>query len=878
MKLITTHLNADFDCLASMVAAHKLFPSAAMVFSGSMEKPVQEYLQTIKPPLEFTRLKDVDLNAVDHLILVDTHDPERIGAFKSILNKEGVSVHIYDHHPEGKIQFPADQATIQNRGACTTILCEIMAGRNISLSPWEATLMALGIYEDTNSLTSPSSTPEDFIAVSQLIKMGADLNAVADFIQPRLNQEQLGVMNDLIANLELHNFNGVEVGLATATADHYIGDLAIVVHQLVQLENLSAFVAMIRLGKRVYLIARSRMDKINAAEIANEFSGGGHAHAASACARDLTLVQVREKLLAFLADNVEPVNQVGDVMHFPVVSVNIGDTVDSAEKVLTRFNLNTLPVLLKEEPVGLITRQVVEKAIHHGLEKERIDDFMVREFRTTEPSAWLKTIIPIIIEEKQKLVPVVNPNNGRLVGVVSRGDILSVLHQDMHKYSVGEYASLLEDKNMYPKNMKSLLNERLSRKTMDMLGAIGSLADSMNLRAYVVGGFVRDLLLGVENLDIDVVAEGDGTSFANELSKKLGGRARNHEKFGTSVVILEDGMKIDVATARIEFYQRPAALPTVEMGSIKSDLFRRDFTFNSLAIILNGKDSFNLVDYFNGQRDLKEKTVRVLHNLSFVEDPCRVFRAVRFEQRFKFTLGKQTQAFLQNAVKKRIVDELSGHRFYNEIISILKEKKPLECIRRMQELDLLKFIHPNILQDPDGMELLQRVEKALSLATMFASTDKPEEWKVYLLAMLSSLDEKDFNQTAKRLSFSDKLRDRYKEDLSSCNNALEQLNKKTEFLPSEIFDIFSGMTSEAVFLLAAVSNSESTNKRVLLYYTEYAPSSAPALSGEDLVQMGIKPGPVFKTVLQALRSARLDGLVKTREDELALVKKNYLNP
>ena len=246
-------------------------------------------------------------------------------------------------------------------------------------------------------------------------------------------------MNDLVANLELHNFNGVEVGLATATADHYIGDLAIVVHKLLQLENLNAFIAMIRLGNRVYLIARSRLDKVNVAEIAKEFSGGGHAYAASACARDLTLVQVREKLLALLADKVEPVNQVGDVMHFPVVSVKTGDTVAAAEKILTRFNLNTLPVLSREKPVGLITRQVVEKAIHHGLREEPVNGLMVREFRTASPTDWLKTIVPIIIEDKQKLVPVVNPNDGRLAGVVSRGDLLQNLTRHLFPVRFGQH-------------------------------------------------------------------------------------------------------------------------------------------------------------------------------------------------------------------------------------------------------------------------------------------------------------------------------------------------------------------------------------------------------------------------------------------------------
>ena len=660
MKLITTHLNADFDALASMAAAQKLFPSAKMVFSGSTEKYIQEYLNVTRPPLEFTPLKEVDINAVTHLIIVDTHESERIGPFKSLLNKRGVRVQIFDHHPENIETLSAPQTTIKKRGACTTLMCEILMEKKIDLSPWEATLMALGIYEDTHSLTSPSSTPEDFMVMSQLIEKGADLNSVTDFIEPKLNQEQLGVMNDLIANLELHNFNGIEFGLATATADKYIGDLAPVVSQLLKLENLNALFALIRLDERVYIIARSRLGKIDLANIAREFSGGGHTHAASACVRELTLVQVREKLLALLASKLESQNLVGDIMHFPVVTVEKNDPVESAEKLMSRFNLNNLPVMLKEKPVGLVTRQVVQKAIHHGLASERIEDIMVSEFKVTSPSTWINNVFPIIVEEKQKLIPVVDQKNGSLVGVISRSDILRFMEQNINGSSTSDTARNLQSKNRYSKKMKSLMTERLPRQTMDMLLSIGKIAEGMKIRAYVVGGFVRDLLLQVENLDIDIVAEGDGTLFAKELGNQLKGTVRNHEQFGTSVVSLEDGTKIDVATARIEYYQSPAALPTVEMGSIKSDLFRRDFTLNSLAIILNGKNSFNLVDYFNGERDLREKKLRVLHNLSFVEDPCRILRAIRFEQRLNFSLGKQTEAFLKNAVKKSLIDQLSG--------------------------------------------------------------------------------------------------------------------------------------------------------------------------------------------------------------------------
>ena len=262
-----------------MVAAHKLYPEAKMVFSGSMEKPLQEYLKALNPPFQFSRIKDVALDQVTRLIVVDTQDPERIGLFKDLLNKDGVEVHVYDHHLDVAHPLKADRSVIKKRGSSTTILCEELVERGIELSPEESTLMALGVYQDTHSLISISTTPEDFQTVGRLVANGADLNTVAEFVEPRLNQEQLGVMNALIQSLEIHNFNGVDVALCTATLDNYVGDLAVVVYRLMELENLNAAFALIRLDTRVYLIGRGRTEEINVAHVLREFGGGGHKNA-----------------------------------------------------------------------------------------------------------------------------------------------------------------------------------------------------------------------------------------------------------------------------------------------------------------------------------------------------------------------------------------------------------------------------------------------------------------------------------------------------------------------------------------------------------------------------------------------------------------------
>ena len=469
-----------------------------------------------------------------------------------------------------------------------------------------------------------------------------------------------------------------------------------------------------------------------------------------------------------------------------------------------------------------------------------------------------------------------DPKSGHLVGVVSRGDLLRILHKDLSRYSTGPYASLLEHHEVTGKQLKSLMAERLPKPIMALMHTVARVADQLGVSAYVVGGFVRDLLLRIDNYDMDIVIEDDGIQFAKALGKELNAKVVSHQKFGTSVVCLPDGFKIDVATARTEFYKHPAALPTVEMSSIKSDLFRRDFTFNCLALKLNGEDAFVLLDFFNGHRDLKDKVVRVLHNLSFVEDPSRAFRAIRFEQRLGFRIGKQTESFIKHAAKKKFIEKLSGARLYNELMLILKEPEPLSCLRRMKELDLLQFIHPKMLKHKKDFEVIERVQEVFSLSRIVHLVQDCDEGYVYLLAMLYSLDGREISRAATRLHLSQKQRRRIQEDLGHCRSRLKLFKKKSKLQPSEIYNLLSDLSPEAVLLLMAVSGSEQINKHIVLFFTEYHDSARLSLTGDDLIHMGIQPGPVFKTVFKTLRDARLNGLIHSREDEVTLVQNRFL--
>lgn len=346
--------------------------------------------------------------------------------------------------------------------------------------------------------------------------------------------------------------------------------------------------------------------------------------------------------------------------------------------------------------------------------------------------------------------------------------------------------------------LKSLIKERLNKDIIGYLESITQIGDRLNVPVYAVGGFVRDLILNVPNKDIDIVVEGEGIPFAVCLAELFSGKVTSHEKFGTSVVILSNGDHIDVATARTEYYKDPAALPTVKRGSIKSDLFRRDFTVNSMAIKLTGSNAFCLIDFFNGERDLQSRKIHVLHSLSFIEDPCRLFRAIRFEQRFGFEIGSKEQVFMRTSIKKNLVDSLSGTRLFNEIKLLLNEKKAVDCIRRMQEFDLFKFVSPEMFKEAQELEVLERLESIFLSEERSIVTGKPKVWYVYLLGLFYYLDEVAFLKAAKRLRLPNRIKNSLCEDRAHCRESLKKLTSKKECQPVEVYHAFTNLSVEGI--------------------------------------------------------------------------------
>jgi tRNA nucleotidyltransferase (CCA-adding enzyme) len=874
MDLITTHLNADFDGLASMVAARKLYPGATLVFPGGAQETVRSFLAV--HDLGIAALKELDPDKVTRLVLVDTQESERIGPLKSLCAKPGVSVHVYDHHPDSDADgaaapLRADLRQVEPVGATVTILVERLRDQNIPLTPLEATVLAIGLYEETGSLAYASTTPRDLEAAAFVLRAGADLNRVSDALRRHLDPEQIALLNDLVQTGETYYLDGRKVLLAASAYDRYHGDLADLVQKMAEMDAVDAVVVAVAMEDKVEVIGRSRTADIDVGRIAQAFGGGGHPEAAAASVKGRTLAEVAERLRQLLTEEHRPTLLARDVMTKPVKAIGEEATIAETERAMTTSSVNTLPVLDGRELYkGLITREIVQKALFHRLAESPVGDFLRTDQYQAGPDTPFREIEAHMIERNQRFVPIVS--GAKVIGVITRTDLLRALHDDVLAAARVRTKGTEPQPVQHRRNVRSLMMERLPARAFILLETAGRLADHLNVSAYVVGGIVRDLLLGIGNLDLDLVIEGDGIAFARELAGQVGGRVKAHERFGTAIVVVPDGGKFDVATARTEYYEYPTALPTVERSSIKKDLYRRDFTINTLAISLNGRRFGELIDFYGGQRDLKDKAIRVLHSLSFVEDPTRVFRAIRFEQRFGFHLGGETLALIKGAVKMDLFHRLSGQRLLNELTLLFSEPEPRHAAARMAKLDLLRFIHPDLKWSSRLEGVLKAVEDAVQWHRLLYLDRKLDAWLVYFMALMESLSPRAVGETVKRLGMSARDVERIKAGHAAANAMLRRLARRPPPKPSETYHALDGLADETLLLLMAKAKPDSVKRQVSAYLTTYQ-RTKPSLTGADLKALGLKPGPQFKKILGRLLDARLDGDVKNEAGERELVRK-----
>ncbi len=919
--IITSHINSDFDAVASMLAAQKLYPNSIVIFPGSQEKSLRDFfISSMSYLFNMATPSTIDFSRVKRLVLVDTRQKHRAPAVAELIDRStncfDVELHIYDHHPKQEDDLKGSLDVYHQTGATVTILSKILREKNIFITPEEATIMALGIYEDTGSFTYSSTTEADFIEAGFLVSCGASINTIADLITREISTDQVTWLNALLNEITCHRINGFDIHISSIYSPSYITDLASIVQKLVKIEDINVFFAIVLMENKITIVARSRVDEVDVGQILSAMGGGGHAYAASAKVMDKTLAQVEIEIIDIIKNRVRARQIVLELMSSPPIIIDAMMPCSRASRLMTRYNINALLISEgdRNNLTGYISRQVIEKTLYHNLAHLPVKEYMTTDMSTISTDADISEIQSKIMEGKQRILPVIRKSeynsyfgelnskdinssdkdktrhnkeqswDNEVIGVITRTDLFNFLisYDKNSKIAHHETAHGRDDisiRNARKRNIEPFLKERLEPKIIDLLKDIGMAGDQIGLDLFVVGGFVRDLLLYRKSDDVDIVVEGDGIAFAKHLAAMKNGRCNIHPEFGTAVVILQSGFKIDVASARLEYYKSPAALPTVEMSSIKLDLFRRDFTINTLAIKLNSDGFGTLIDFFGAQRDLKDKTIRIIHNLSFVEDPTRVFRAIRFANRFGFTVGKLTSSLIKNAIKLDFFKNLSGLRVFSEIKQILEEENPIPAIEQIKEYQLDRVIHPEFSIDRETIATLSSVKKTLTWHDLLYLDVEYLRWSLYFMAMLRRTQIRVCEEICDKFQLPPRqksivLRERLRADERLYlleKSMLERAGGDSPFKNSELYNIMSVFKTEHILYMMATTKKEDVRKSISWFYTQLK-DVAVSIRGKDLLAMGIKPGPAYKNIIQSVLEAKLDGKLKSREDELEFVQ------
>ena len=425
---------------------------------------------------------------------------------------------------------------------------------------------------------------------------------------------------------------------------------------------------------------------------------------------------------------------------------------------------------------------------------------------------------------------------------------------------------------------KTVSLNRLPARQRHLLKQICRLADERGVSVYLVGGVVRDLLLKRENWDLDLTVEGDGIAFAKLVADRHGSGLAVFERFATARLSFKSGLKMDIATTRRESYAQPALLPTVQPASIEEDLSRRDFTINAIAVQLNQRQFGRLLDPYGGQRDLRARTIRVLHEGSFQDDPTRIFRAIRFEQRFGFRLESATLRLLAQAASTNLIQRLSGPRLQNEILLLFAERDPLRAIARLGQLKLLRFLHSRLRYTNKVKGTVTAVPKAFAWWVRQFPDSAIDRPIIYLMALSSESSQAVMATMIRRLVFSREQAKKVSSGGGRVDPALKRLTKEGTVRRSQIFRLLEDFSDETLVLLLAKQLDRqqvvglSLLKRRLMAYMKNRTMKT-ALTGRDLQAMGLQPGPKYKTILGKLLDARIDGMVTTEEEERVFVRK-----
>ncbi|MEW6337325.1 MAG: CBS domain-containing protein [Acidobacteriota bacterium] len=852
MRIITTHLGADFDALGAAAGALLLWPDARVVFPGSQEAAVRRFLTSEAVKLPEIRIRELRRARVEGALVVDCSSGRRLGEVGELIVAAGCPVEVIDHHPEhGDLPAGSRLVTAPVAATCTVLVGELER-LDLCPDPLTASLLLMGIYEDTGGLTYADTTPADLRAAAWLLGLGARLEWVRRYVLRPLEPDQLELLNQLVEGAVEHRIGGTRVVVTVVRPAEQVEEAAYVVHRYAEIFDLPVVVAILEVPPQLVVIARSTHARLDAGRLLVPLGGGGHATAAAARVRGSSAVELSDRLLAEIAREIGSGWTAASLATPTLHTCPVNLTVNGAKERLVRFRVSAMPVEGEEGALlGVVTRQVLDSALAGGLGDRPVTTVMRPGVQVVAADAPAEEVERTLIEGQARLVVVELPG---VRGVVTRMDLFRRLYE--RQLAAGERVDRrVSGARRVAHSVAHRLRRTLPARLLEVLASVGETADALRMRAFLVGGAVRDLLLGRPIEDIDVVVEGNGPAVARALVGRCGGRTHAHEPFLTAVVRLPDGISVDIATARTEFYRRPAALPEVESSALRLDLYRRDFTINAMALDLSAARFGELLDFFGGQRDLDRRQLRVLHSLSFLDDPTRAIRAVRFSSRLGLDLAAETRQLIRVAVQEGVFARLSGERLRDELALLVEEGHAAEGFAELASLGVLGAVFPDVRWSVAVRRLLHDLESVIAWARLEDVYLEPR-WHAYLAALSTRAGERGGGAIARRVALS-----------GTVAALVRDARPRTEKLLAALAEPGarpSGVTAALervprALALVAMAHAGSETRRLLRTALTVWLRAALPVKGADLVAAGVTPGPVVGETVRRTRAAVLDG-------------------
>lgn len=847
MKIITTHIDPDFDAFASAVAAQRLYPDHKIIIEGKLSTTLDKYLKGRKIFYPYYTFNELKINDVSSMVIVDTVDSRQLGKLKKFVGKAEKVIYI-DHH----IPAVKENAVYlwEECGACITFLMKLLQKGKVKLLPGDASLFATALYRETDRFMNENTKSEDLKAAAWLLSSGASLKEIGAHSGQLIDQKQIELSSKFIESLKILNTNGTSIALVEEYSEDFPVGFRLIVEGLWNFLSQDNLLVLLHVRERTFFFGRSRYGEVNFQDL---LKGEAGSFSSFNYIEDTDPDNARKRLIAAINSNVIDSARARDIMSSPVRTVLSEMELSDVLKIMEHTGHSGLPVIDENKLVGIVTKKDVETAIKHGFNKRPVKNIMSKNLVTSRISDSIDELKRKMVENDIGRILIID--HGILQGIVTRTDVMRSPYELSRK---GKQSEKYNEIELIKADVAKLMEERIDNRVLTILRFIGAVGTETGMSVYIVGGFVRDLFMNRSNYDIDIVVEGNASIFARSFARYFGARVVDHKEFLTSSVYMRDEMKIDIATARTEYYDVPGALPNVEMSNIKKDLYRRDFSINAMAIKLNQEEFGTLIDFFGCRKDIVNENIRVLHNLSFIEDSTRILRAIRFEQRYNFKIEGHTLELLKLSTREGYIEKITGGRIREELVKFFEEPMPLRGLERMTELGVLEHIF--------GPEVY---EKSIQNAVAnFLNRFKEKEQlgygydRLYLVSMilLSRADNTLLSNFIKKYGFSKKFSDYIIESKRVLRDFLKAGTKKFSD-----FYRFLGKPRVQIYLFVDAFLDD-RDSDLLLEYMRLLESMKLGVNGKFLVERyNLSTGPIIQKLLDEIICARLDGLDPMKE-------------